>query len=164
MFSYFLLNSRRNRFHWLTNYSHYLTNPRPIQLHASHFIHLNQPLKDTTLLNYSHTPDTHKKLYTRLVHRRPNIRSCSVLSDISLSLSFSKLQGSSAVMQCDGKNRAGTGGKEDRTNSFPKSRALYFRAMSQLSNSLAHPSPCNQLEKKLSHCAWPKTTRVTFNL
>ena len=30
LFCYFILNSTRNQFHWLTNYSHYLTNPRPI--------------------------------------------------------------------------------------------------------------------------------------
>ena len=55
------LNSTRNKFHWLKNYSHYLTNSRPIQLHSFHFTHLNQPLKNiTTLLHYSHIPNTHK--------------------------------------------------------------------------------------------------------
>ena len=30
IFFYFISNSMRNQFHWLTNYSHYLTNSRPI--------------------------------------------------------------------------------------------------------------------------------------
>ena len=30
IFCYFILNSTRNKFHWLTNYSHYLANLRPI--------------------------------------------------------------------------------------------------------------------------------------
>ena len=64
IFCYFILNSARNKFHWLTNYIHYLTNSRPIQLHAFHFTHLNQPLNYTALLHYSHTPNTHTKLQT----------------------------------------------------------------------------------------------------
>ena len=30
IFCYFMLKSKRNKFYWLTNYSHYLTNSRPI--------------------------------------------------------------------------------------------------------------------------------------
>ena len=71
-------DSMRNRFHSLTTYSHYLTNPRPILLHAFHFTHLNQPLKYTTLLHYSHIPKTLIKL-PHLVHRHPNIRPHSIL-------------------------------------------------------------------------------------
>ena len=61
IFCYFILNSTRNKFHWLVNYSHYPTNSRPVYLHAFHVMHLNQPLKYTTLLHYSvnsHTPRT----------------------------------------------------------------------------------------------------------
>ena len=47
-----------------------------LPLHA----HLNQPPKYATLLQYSHIPNTRKKLHTPLVHWRPNIRSHSVLS------------------------------------------------------------------------------------
>ena len=65
--------STRNQFHWLTNYSHYLTNPRPMY-------YLNQPLRYKALLtHYSHIRNTHKTLRTCLVLRRPNARSHSVL-------------------------------------------------------------------------------------
>ena len=56
IFCCFKLNSTRNNFHWLTNYSHYIINSRLIWLHAFHFTHLYQPLKYTTLLHYSHIP------------------------------------------------------------------------------------------------------------
>ena len=81
IFCCFTLNSTRNNFHWLTNYSHYIINSRLIWLHAFHFTHLNQPLKIqrycTTLISLLNTHE--KKLHTRVVHRRPNIRSHSVL-------------------------------------------------------------------------------------
>ena len=63
--------------HWLTNYNHYLSNSPP---HPFLFTHLNQPLKYSTLLQYSvHIPNTHKKIHARVVHRRPNIHSHNVL-------------------------------------------------------------------------------------
>ena len=45
---------------------------------TSHFSII--PLNFTTLLHCSHIPNTHKKLHTRVVHRRPNVRSHSVFS------------------------------------------------------------------------------------
>ena len=48
IFCYFISNSTKNRFHRLTNYIRYLTNPRPRQLHALHFIHLKKSLNYTT--------------------------------------------------------------------------------------------------------------------
>ena len=65
IFCCFTLNSTRNNFHWLTNYSHYIINSRLIWLHAFHFTHLNQPLKIqrycTTLISLL---NTHEKNFT----------------------------------------------------------------------------------------------------
>ena len=76
IFCFFILNCTRNKLHPLS--CQFTSNITPrFPLHAS------QPtLNYTTLLHYSHIPNTHKKIETsntRLVHRRPNIRSHSVL-------------------------------------------------------------------------------------
>ena len=42
IFCCFILNSTPNNFHWLTNYSHYITNSRLIRLHAF-YIHASHP-------------------------------------------------------------------------------------------------------------------------